>query len=67
MAALPKKKTSKARKGTRNSQLHMRAPKLSRCPHCHSARLPHHVCPSCGYYKGREAVAIGEPELPSAE
>lgn len=44
----------------------MRKPtvKLSECAHCHSPRLPHTVCPTCGYYKGREAVAIAKPELP---
>ena len=65
MAPLPKKKTPKSRQGMRRSHLHIDAPRLSECPHCHSARLPHHVCPECGYYKGREAVTIGEPELPS--
>jgi len=65
MAPLPKKKTPKSRKGKHRSHIQMAAPKLSECPHCHSARLAHHVCPECGYYKGREAVVIGEPELPS--
>ena len=42
----------------------MRATGLSECPHCHSARLPHRVCPSCGFYHGREAITMGKPELP---
>ena len=24
------------------------------CPNCGELKLPHHVCGSCGYYKGRE-------------
>ncbi len=24
------------------------------CPNCGEPKLPHHVCSSCGYYKGRE-------------
>ena len=64
MPPVPKKKTPTSRRGKRRSHLHVRAVSLSECPHCHNPRLPHHVCPTCGYYKGREAIKIGEPELP---
>jgi large subunit ribosomal protein L32 len=36
------------------------APALSQCPQCHALILPHHVCPECGYYKGKEVVAKAE-------
>lgn len=26
------------------------------CPQCGEAKLPHRVCPSCGYYKTREVL-----------
>ncbi len=55
--ALPKRKSSKARQGNRRS--HLRPPTLVPCPQCHSLKLPHHVCPSCGSYRGREVVEIG--------
>ncbi len=61
---LPKKRTPRSKKGKRRSQLHMRVPKLSECPQCHNARLPHTACPTCGYYKGREVITISTPELP---
>lgn len=64
MAPLPKKKTPKSKKGTRRSHLHTRALPVTECPHCHSARLSHRVCPTCGYYKGREAIPVARPELP---
>jgi large subunit ribosomal protein L32 len=64
MPPVPKKKTPKSRQGKRRSHLHMRGVALSECPHCHSPRLPHHACPSCGYYRGREAVVVAKPELP---
>ena len=62
--AVPKQKTARSRKGSRRAHQHIRKPALSQCPQCHNARLPHHVCPTCGYYKGREAVTIDTPELP---
>ena len=27
------------------------------CPQCHEPKLPHRVCPDCGYYKGKEVVS----------
>ena len=30
----------------------------SECPNCHEAKMPHRVCPQCGYYKGREVVEV---------
>ena len=64
MAALPKQKTSKGAKGKRRSHHRAEVRRLSECSHCHNARLPHTVCPTCGYYKGREVVIVAEPELP---
>jgi large subunit ribosomal protein L32 len=26
------------------------------CPNCGALAKPHHMCISCGYYKGREVV-----------
>ncbi|MDH4140206.1 MAG: 50S ribosomal protein L32, partial [Coriobacteriia bacterium] len=32
------------------------APAKSLCPQCHEVKLPHRVCPSCGYYDGKEVI-----------
>lgn len=64
MPPVPKKKTSKGRQGKRRSHLRTKAVALTECPHCHTKRPSHQVCPNCGYYKGREAVEIAKPELP---
>lgn len=60
MPPLPKKKHSKARKGGRTSHFGLRAVSLAECPQCHNAKLPHRVCPTCGYYNGREVVSAEE-------
>jgi len=58
VGALPKRKISKGRRNRRCSHLALRARKLVPCPQCHEMRLPHHVCPSCGNYKGVEVIEI---------
>ena len=57
MPAVPKKKMSKARQGNRAAHYRLRPQSLSECSQCHSVKQPHRVCPSCGYYNGREVVA----------
>lgn len=58
--ALPKRKHSKARRDRRrgaNSKISP-ATNLSICPQCKKKRLPHRVCPHCGYYKGKQIVML---------
>jgi large subunit ribosomal protein L32 len=54
--AVPKKRTSRARRDKRRAQHKAGEATLNRCPKCHSPRRPHRVCPVCGTYKGREVV-----------
>ncbi|HEY82103.1 MAG TPA: 50S ribosomal protein L32 [Dehalococcoidia bacterium] len=63
--ALPKRKTSKARRDKRRSHLSLNAPHLDSCPQCHSPKLPHHVCPTCGTYAGREIIEVKGPKSTS--
>ena len=58
MAPLPKRKYPRARRGKRQSHLHMTAPALVECSQCHTPKMPHQVCPSCGSYNGREVIEI---------
>ena len=51
--AVPKKKTSKSKKRMRRSHHALTTPHLMKCPNCHSYKLGHAVCGSCGYYDGR--------------
>ena len=58
--AVPKKKTSKARRDKRRATHSLSAPVLAYCPHCHSPVRPHHVCATCGQYRGREVEPMTE-------
>ncbi|MGI8727442.1 MAG: 50S ribosomal protein L32 [Solirubrobacterales bacterium] len=64
--AVPKKRTSSSRRDRRRAHDSVRAPRLNQCPQCHSPRLPHRVCPSCGTYAGREVIEFDIPELDAA-
>ena len=58
--AQPKRKHSKARRNSRRANYRLTAPSLATCPRCHQLMEPHHVCPTCGYYDGKEIVEIKE-------
>lgn len=49
--AVPKRKMSKARRDSRRANWKLTAPGLVECPQCHEMKMPHRVCPECGYYK----------------
>jgi large subunit ribosomal protein L32 len=58
--AVPKKKKSKSKsRSHRAAAWRLDAPARSTCPRCGSTKLPHVVCPACGWYKGRVAVDVG--------
>ena len=61
--AVPKQKQSHSRTNKRRSQHKISPPGLQSCPQCHEAKLPHRVCPNCGYYAGREVVSQPAPEF----
>ncbi len=57
--AVPKRKTSKARRNTRRSNVwKLSAPTLMKCPNCSEYKTAHRVCGSCGYYNGREVIKV---------
>lgn len=60
--AVPKRKHSNARTGSRRAHDGLRAKELTSCPKC-GYRLPTHVlCPRCGYYQGRVVDEQDETE-----
>lgn len=54
--AVPRNRTSNARKNSRRSH-HAKKPKnASACSNCGTKRLSHRICPQCGFYGGRAVV-----------
>ncbi len=52
----PKRRHSKARRDKRRAHDALAAPALSECANCHEPKMPHRVCPHCGYYKGKQTI-----------
>ncbi len=53
--ALPKKKTSKSKKGMRRSHDRVAVPTVIYCE-CGEPTLPHRICEKCGTYKGKQML-----------
>jgi large subunit ribosomal protein L32 len=55
---VPKRRMSKMRLRTRHAANAFQAPQLAKCPQCGARGQSHRVCPSCGYYKGRQVKSV---------
>lgn len=47
---VPKRRHSHSRTRKRRANWKIDPLNYGECPKCHAPRLPHRVCPSCGYY-----------------
>ena len=58
--AVPKRKTSHARKMKRRSNVWKLATptNLVKCPQCGEYNLAYRVCKACGYYKGEQVILL---------
>ena len=59
--AVPKRKTSKARRDKRRAQHGVAAPRVSTCDNCGAPKQSHRVCPTCKTYRGREVSPLRTP------
>ncbi|NLM13164.1 MAG: 50S ribosomal protein L32 [Epulopiscium sp.] len=56
--AVPKRKTSKARRDKRKANWKLTAPNLVQCPKCGEAMMPHRACKACGTYNKRVVLDV---------
>lgn len=56
--ANPKRRHSASRQAKRRAKWKITPANLSICPQCKTQKLPHRICPKCGYYKGKPVVVI---------
>lgn len=58
MGGVPKKRHTKSSRNQRRMHLFIKKPQFKACPKCGVMVINHVVCPSCGFYKGREVVNV---------
>ncbi|MBC2737317.1 MAG: 50S ribosomal protein L32 [Desulfobacteraceae bacterium] len=58
--AVPKRKTSKSRRDMRRTHKKTAAISITTCAQCGEPKRPHHLCLSCGTYKGRTLMDTDE-------
>ncbi|MCD6415311.1 MAG: 50S ribosomal protein L32 [Planctomycetes bacterium] len=71
--AVPKRRTSKSHKRKRRSHQALQAPNIPKsqkvraavgrstkffCSNCNQPKLPHAVCPNCGFYRGKSLIEV---------
>ncbi len=58
--AVPKRKTSKSKRDMRRTHKKTAGLTLTTCAQCGEPKRPHHVCMSCGTYRGRTLIDTEE-------
>lgn len=60
--ATPKKKKSLTRRKRARAQDKIILPNIVKCENCQAFKLPHHICKTCGTYKGKVILAPKQTE-----
>lgn len=58
--AVPQNRVTRSRRNMRRGHDALAGSNPNECPDCGELKRPHHVCPSCGHYAGREVIAQAE-------
>lgn len=58
--AVPKKRTSKQKRDQRRANWKISPPNVIRCAACAAPVLSHHVCTTCGTYRGKQVVQAAQ-------
>ncbi len=65
--AVPAKKVSRSKRGSRRAHQSSAAGGMTECPVCGALRRPHHICRQCGTYGGREVLPLPPEEEDSEQ
>ncbi|MEZ5965380.1 MAG: 50S ribosomal protein L32 [Planctomycetota bacterium] len=54
--ANPKRRHCSARRDRRRANQRLVPAQVVRCKNCSASIRPHHICPECGHYRGRQVI-----------
>jgi large subunit ribosomal protein L32 len=57
---LPKRKTSQSKRNHRRAHDALPIVQTMTCAHCGDPVLSHRICATCGFYRGRQVIAVAE-------
>lgn len=63
----PKKRHSRQRQGKRRASIKLTVPSGAICANCGNIIMQHIVCKKCGYYKGKQVIAVKMPKKTEQE
>jgi large subunit ribosomal protein L32 len=58
--AVPKRRQSKQRQRKRRTHVKASLPVTQNCPRCGDPKVPHRICPTCGYYRSVQRLEVEE-------
>jgi large subunit ribosomal protein L32 len=58
--AVPKRKSSNSRSGSRRAHHAIKPRQIEYCPQCSTALVSHTICANCGHYQGRPIIKVEE-------
>jgi len=58
--AVPQNRVTRSRRNMRRPHHGPDVANPNECPSCGELKRPHHICPSCGVYDGREVIVRAE-------
>lgn len=65
--AVPFRRTSKTKKRMRRTHFKLEVTGLATCSHCGAMIRAHTVCPTCGFYDGKEIIAVAKKKDEAAK
>lgn len=54
--AVPRNRTSNARKNSRRSHHAKKPTHFATCPNCEKPKIAHRMCDACGHYNGKAVI-----------
>jgi large subunit ribosomal protein L32 len=55
--AVPRNRSSNAKKNSRSAHSALKPKCLSKCSNCGKTKMPHRICPYCGFYAKRVVIS----------